>query len=299
MFESVRQSLNMTDEHTTVQEMRDKMVHWINCNSDHSQRISQLNEHKFRESEFQNRFWITAQNLNEQTPMETVLSAAFHDQWEQYLNEMKAAAYTGGMEILAISEMFHVNIIVWTFVPHNNSAIFTTKFAPSTPGRDTVHMPLVGRHHYEYLDLPKTFLPYFDFSASRSSRSNNVPEPTTVHSKTKSHQPQSSPAPHQRANLPVIQVTQDLLDKVHLLTQDTAIKSLRCIIHDQLSSQHDSLTYWASHIQVTQAENVFTLFDQNMTSQRLAACLSVPCPDRGTGHWLSVDLLNVSIGMFL
>ena len=160
-------------------------------------------------------------------------------------------------------------------------------------------MLLVGCHHYEYLDLPKTFLPYFDSAASRSSRSHNVPEPTTVHSKTNSHQPQSSPAPHQLANLPVIQVTQDLLDKVHLLIEDTAIKSLRGIIHDQLSSQHDSLTYWASHIQVTQAENVFTLFDQNMTSQRLAACLSVPCPDRGTGHWLSVDLLNVSIGMFL
>ena len=100
---------------------------------------NQLNEHKFRESEFQNQFWITAQDLNEQTLMETVLSAAFHGQWGKYSNEMKAAAYTGGMEILAISEMFHVNIIVWTFVPHNNSAIFITKFAPPTPGRDTVH----------------------------------------------------------------------------------------------------------------------------------------------------------------
>ena len=167
MFESVRQSLNIeSDSEWTIQHLRDEVIQHIYLNNTPADRIIALNEHKYRELDFHNNSW-RSDDLNEQTPEATIHSMVFNEQWSRYIHEMQHNAYTGGKEIAAVCQLLDVNIAVWKYNEVRNTAEITATFNTSTNRDETVHLLYLGEHHYEFLDLPKTFCPLYQESVCR------------------------------------------------------------------------------------------------------------------------------------
>ena len=93
---------------------------------------------------------------------------------------MKKNAFTGGKEILAVSEMLYINIAVWTYAHQTKTANFSCLCSPPLLARNTVHLLFVGNNHYEYLDLPNTFCPSISQPKNQTTRSRNLEVPISL-----------------------------------------------------------------------------------------------------------------------
>ena len=298
MFHSVRQGLQMTDADMTISKMRSDMIHWMNCTPDAALRISQINEHKFREQEVEDPFWMACPELNEQTPNETILSSAFHSQWDRYVAEMKDNAFTGGKEIMAVSEMLYINIAVWTYKHQSKTANFTALCSPPQLALNTIHLLFVGNNHYEYLDLPKTFCPTIS-QQCQSTRSSNIDVPISL-TRPNLKIPPSSDAPSIHSQIPAtnntIYVSELLFESITAMSV-----SMRQIGFSETLKQHLSIRdtdpiFWSEHIE-SSSQTLCSIYGQDLTSAKLRCC--VPVTDADNSAWLHVEILNIAIGMFV
>lgn len=189
LFESFKQILNLTDR---VLEMREAVVTRLTKASD-QQRVAQLNEHIMREIEFRNTKYMGygfsgGDGLDDTNARNTLISSRFSELWDKYSVDMQTRhAFAGGAELVALADIYAVNVTVWAYHGATETARHITTHLQSPPANRTVHLLNLGNVHYEATNLPIHEYPVIqapDHSHLRRSSRKSQPVDLTVHVQT-------------------------------------------------------------------------------------------------------------------
>lgn len=155
LFESFKQFLQLPD---TVINMRRDVVTRLEHASEEI-RVSQLNEHIMREIEARNEEYMGwgihgGDGLDERQARETIISSRFSELWALYSRDMQhSAAYAGSAEIVALADMYGVNVTIWAHNEGNGTASHLMTHLQSPPAHRTVHLLNLSNVHYEATNL--------------------------------------------------------------------------------------------------------------------------------------------------
>ena len=161
LSESFRQSLQLPD---TVLNMRRDMVTKLEHASE-ATRVSQLNEHIMREIEAGNEQYQRCgirrgRALDASNARNTIISSRFSEFWALYSQDMQdRAAYAGSAEVVALADMYGVNVTVWAHNRQRDTASHIMTHLQSPPAHRTVHLLNLRNVHYEATNLPESVNP--------------------------------------------------------------------------------------------------------------------------------------------
>ena len=156
LFESFKQFLQLPD---TVMNMRSDMVNQLEHASEEI-RVSQLNEHIMREIDARNEKYMGwgingGEGLDARNARITFISSRFSELWALYVRDMQySAAYAGSAEIVALTNMYGVNVTIWAHCEQSSTASHLMTHLQSPPACRTVHLLNLGNIHYEATNLP-------------------------------------------------------------------------------------------------------------------------------------------------
>ena len=157
LFSSVKKMLQLD---LSVRDMRARVVEYMQTARPHV-RISSINEHLTREPQWNNErlydsdgreLFLDADNLQE------LQSHRFRHLWTRYNNDMRLHAFAGNGEIIALSNIFSVNIFTWTISGSTAQIANPVMLEPAASAR-TLHLLNIDNIHFEDTDIPQTFLP--------------------------------------------------------------------------------------------------------------------------------------------
>ena len=156
LFASVKQLLHLD---LSITEMRRQVVQYIQ-NTLVNVRISAVNEHLAREPSWDN------ERLYDDNGVEILLNADFPQVvqtdrfvhlWDRYRHDMTRHSYAGNIEIIALANIFSVNIVTWRLVD-NGIATVIYSVVSEQPSTTTLHLRHNGIH-FEDTNIPASFLP--------------------------------------------------------------------------------------------------------------------------------------------
>ena len=140
-------------------------------NATEEMRVSQLNEHIMREIAAGNREYERCgigrgRTLDASNARHTVISSRFSEFWALYSQDMQdRAAYAGSAEVVALADMYGVNVTVWARNRQHDTASHIMTHLQSPPAHRTVHLLNLRNVHYEATNMPDSVYPIVADSA--------------------------------------------------------------------------------------------------------------------------------------
>jgi len=128
-------------------------------------RVHQLNEHIMREIEAGNEQYERCgigrgDALDARNARSTIISSRFSEFWALYSRDMQdRAAYAGSAEVVALADMYGVNVTVWAHSSQHDTASHIMTHLQSPPAHRTVHLLNLRNVHYEATNMPESVYP--------------------------------------------------------------------------------------------------------------------------------------------
>jgi hypothetical protein len=157
LFRSFQIYLGLAD---SVAVLRRSVVEHIQQNTDAHARLLMINDHIMREQDADvNPSWTGIELFDPDQAWDATddLQDRFTAAYTLYREEMLENSWTGETELLA--HLHSVNAVVWLI--DNGMATYTMLYvnAAAPPGSRTVHLHYRTGDHYQFTDVPWTFLP--------------------------------------------------------------------------------------------------------------------------------------------
>ena len=176
LFNAFKASLGLVD---TVSDLRRRVVSYMSDLVDSQIKLSALNCHIAREQEANTASWKEIPLFDAGTvSVPGTLDQRFETLFARYSNDMNHSAWAGESEIIALAEIFHVNVAVWN-VRGSYAEWALRHTVPDA--RRTVHLRMARRNHYENTNIDPDFLPQavvaFDYRRSDRATRPRPPSP--------------------------------------------------------------------------------------------------------------------------
>ncbi len=106
---------------------------------------------------------------------------------ERYRAEMLRNGWGGNAEMSAIANLYFVNIVVWSLA--GGTVRMESRIVSGAADARTLHLRWVSEMHYEYTDIPETFLPAAPDQAATARQDTHVDQPASSRASARSRKP--------------------------------------------------------------------------------------------------------------
>jgi hypothetical protein len=159
LFRSFQMYLGLAD---SVAGLRRSVVENIQQNTDAHTRLVMINDNIMREQDADvNPSWTGNALFDPDHAWDAIddLRDHFTAVYTLYREEMLENSWAGETELMVLAQLQSVNAVVWLI--DNGMATYTMQYvnAAAPPGSRTVHLHYRTGNHYQFTDVPWTFLP--------------------------------------------------------------------------------------------------------------------------------------------
>jgi len=176
LFTSIKELLKL---HIPIQELRLQVVEHLEAENNVC-KMNVINEHCLRDPA-----WTRERrNLLDSSNPDHVMGHRYTVLWERYRAQMLRNGWGGNAEMSAIANLYFVNVVVWSLA--GGTVRMESRIVSGAADARTLHLRWVSEMHYEYTDIPETFLPP---APDQAASATDVDQPAPSRASARSRKP--------------------------------------------------------------------------------------------------------------